>query len=365
MTNSNNEVDQNKLILAAGAATALVIGAAAAYSFRQRSLRTALSSITTRDLEGTTACITGGNSGIGKAVALNLGRRGAKILMGCRNVESAKIDVCETLGHDNCHVFFVDLADARSVETFSESIRNATTRSGLQLLINNAGAMFIEQDKDAEDGWDRSMAVNHLGWVKLTQNLLPVLEKSAAANAESTTSSDDNASRPVRVINVGSTLEKSAKLPTSTTTTTEDPAVWDEWIKTSNTEPYSTFPAYSNSKLAMTATTFHWSKILQQKKTNIEMMVVSPGVVNTSLPRFLPFWKRFLSWPLRVGLLKTAEQGAESVLFAATSDAVTSGDYIRNLKPIQTTPSCSEAARNPEIGKQIWEATLRTINTRK
>jgi len=69
---------------------------------------------------------------------------------------------------------------------------------------------------------------------------------------------------------------------------------------------------------------------------------------------------------LRKLLLKTPEQGAESILWAATSPNVQSGDYIRNKKPIQTsTASCSEASRDPNIGKQIWEATLRAINSRK
>ena len=266
-------------------------------------------------------------------------------MIGCRNLQSAK-DICDRLGNDKCHIFSLDLASASSVETFSDSIRNATTQSGLQLLINNAGAMFEEEDKEA-DGWDRSMAVNHLGWVQLTRNLLPVLEKTAGS-----------ASKPVRVVNVGSTLEKGAKLPSNP----EDSAEWDTWIK-APMDPYSLFPAYANAKMAMTAVTFHWANILKDKK--IDMMVVSPGMVNTSLPRFMPLWKRFVSWPIRALLLRTPEQGAESILFAATSSDVATGDYIRDLKTIQATDSCSEAARNPAVCEQIWEATRRAIDARK
>ena len=337
---SDNRPGGDNLYLVAGA-TALIVGVAAAYSCRPRNL---VSSVT-RDLEGATVLVTGGNSGIGKAVALNLGQRGARVLIGCRNLESAR-DVCDRLGNDKCHVFSVDLANASSVETFTESIRKDTTLTGLQLLINNAGAMFEEEDKSA-DGWDRSMAVNHTGWVQVTRNLLPVLEKTAA-----------NSTKPVRVVNVGSTLEKGAKIPNNP----ENSAEWDNWIKVPM-HPYSLFPAYANAKMAMTAVTFHWANLLKEKK--IDMMVVSPGMVNTSLPRFMPLWKRFISWPIRALLLRTPEKGAESILFAALSPDAETGDYIRDLKPIQRTDNCSAAAKNPAVQKQVWEATLRAIDARK
>ena len=334
--------------------TTLALGAAAAfYAFRQKR-----SISTLRDWEGATVCITGGSSGIGKAVALNLGRRGARVLIGCRNVELAQREVCDVLGNDKCDVFAVDLAKADSVEIFGERIRNATVRSGLHLLVNNAGAMLEEKDKVDEHGWDRTMAINHIGWVQLTRQLLPVLTSTSSSN--NTNGSLEG--RPVRVINVGSTLEKGAKLPSNQ----EDPGSWDRWIKTS-LDPYSSFPAYANAKLAMTATTFHFaSHVLSQQEGQqhrpIHMMIVSPGMVNTSLPRFLPPWKRVVSWPIRKLLLKTPEQGAESILFAALHGR--SGDYIRNTKAIQATAHCSAAAKDPRVGQHIYEATLRAIDMR-
>ena len=360
MSGGSNNRDSTSAAAFTAGATILVLGAAA-YSFRQRSLRTARSAVA-RDLEGTTVCVTGGNNGIGRAVAVALGRRGAKVLIGCRNLEQAK-KVCDSLGNDRCRAFQLDLASSASVEAFSESIRNETTRTGLQLLINNAGAMIKEHDKDAGDGWDRSMAVNHLGWVQLTRNLLPVLEKTAAAsNASSTATATSSI---VRVVNVGSKLEKQASLPTNVS----DPQQWDEWVKSSVT-PYGPFPAYANAKLAMTAVTFHWANLLKTtgrstQNPPVQMMVVSPGMVNTSLPRFMPLWQRVLTLPFRALLLKTPEQGAETVLFAATSPAACSGTYYSECQKIQGTDKCSEAAQSPEIGQHIWEATLRALNTRK
>jgi len=279
--------NRDDLVLAAGA-TMLVVMGAAAYSLRQKRSHSAavLSSIVARDLEGATVCITGGNSGIGRSVALALGQRGANVLIGCRNLETAK-NVSQVLGEEKCHVFSLDLANAASVETFSENIRNATVRTGLQVLINNAGAMINERDKrssiDDGGGWDTSMAVNHLGWVQLTRNLLPILEKTA----EKANNSNDDNTKPVRIVNVGSILEKRASLPDRL----DDPAAWDEWIKTS-VDPYGPFPAYANAKMAMTAVTFHWSQLLREETSKVEMMIVSPGMVNTALSRFMPLWKR-------------------------------------------------------------------------
>lgn len=353
---SDNLVDAAGIC--AGAA-ALVVGTAA-FAFFWNRQRTASNLPDSNDFEGMTVCITGGNVGIGRAVAESLGKRGARILMGCRNMEQAK-QVCDRIGTNKCHSFHLDLADSASIESFSKSIINDTVRSGLHVLINNAGAMVKEEDRDAGDGWDRSMVVNHLGWVQLTRNLLPLLEKTT-----------EDAPKPIRIVNVGSLLEKQAKMPLRL----EDPNEWDHWLKESPIDPpYSPFRAYANAKLAMTAATLHWARILEERQPStssrqpIQMILISPGMVNTSLPRFMPLWKRVLSYPLRVTLLKSPEQAAETVLFAATSPNAQAGKYYRtnrkDVEEIQDTDRCSEAAKSPEIGRHILEATFRVLETRK
>jgi len=299
--------------------------------------------------------------------------------MGCRNVEQGTL-VCENLGHDKCRVYPLDLTSYESVESFSQSVKNDswirtnhTDNSGggggLHILINNAGAMIKEEEKTITTtatrdqtsamNWDRSMVVNHFGWVQLTQNLLPILERTA-----------QQSNSPSRIVNVGSKLEKRAQLPPCL----DDANEWDIWMKQSP-NPYTPFQAYSKAKLAMTATTFYWANQLSQQQahqnrqpsTNVMMMLVSPGMVHTSLSRFIPLWKRAIAYPFQAMLLKTPEQGAETVVFAATAsaDQVLTGKYYSECKEINDTEACSRPSQSPEIQQHIWEATLRALEERR
>ncbi|CAB9503305.1 Dehydrogenase/reductase SDR family member on chromosome X [Seminavis robusta] len=330
-----------------GVAT-LVVGTAA-YVFAKRPETPDNNNI--RDLEGKTVCITGGNVGIGRATAEALSKRGAsKILIGCRNVASARDGICQDI--DRCDAFALDLSDPLSINSFAESIANHTSRSGLHMLINNAGAMIAEHDKQTTDGWDRSIAVNHLGWVALTQKLLPLLEKTAENATNNQT---------VRIINVGSKLERRAVLPQDKNSA---PA-WDEWMQSSPV-PYKVFPAYAKAKFAMTSMTFLWAKQFEEQPDNrIKMIMVSPGVVHTSLSRFMPLWQRILSWPIRRFVMRTPQKGAETVIYAATSPDAVSGAYYSDCADIRNKELCSEASMSPEIGQQIWEATMRALDKRK
>jgi retinol dehydrogenase-12 len=354
--NSNDSIGSSSPVAAVGIGLgALALGAAAVYTYNQRRSTTILHLPPPQNLAGVTVCLTGGNIGIGRAVALKLSERGATILIGCRNIEQGQ-QVCESINNtimsngsrNNTHFsccFQLDLASPSSIESFSKNIQNHTS-GGLHLLINNAGAMINEESKLTDDGYDRSMAVNHLGWTQLTQNLLPLLTKTKAGNPITNTE--------IRIVNVGSTLERTSPLIT-------EGESWDDWMKNPY-EPYGPFQAYSKAKLAMTAVTLEWAK-----ESTIPMMLVSPGMVNTSLPRFMPLWKRVVSWPFRALLLRTPDQAADTVIFAATSaDAVNGGYYNKNCTPIHNDPkSCSETARNSEVRKEIWEATKRAVEKRK
>ena len=86
--------------------------------------------------------ITGGNTGIGLETALDLAKRGATIIMGCRDVKKAekaaeKIKMA-TKAKEIVHVIPLDLASLASVRKFAEEIKNLTEK--VDILINNAGS---------------------------------------------------------------------------------------------------------------------------------------------------------------------------------------------------------------------------------
>jgi len=213
-------------------------------------------------------------------------------------------------------------------------------------LVNNAGAMFAEKDMSVDVNgkpMDRSMVVNYLGPFLLTQFLKPNLEM--AGLTEGTNS---------RIVNVGSRLEKSAKLECS-------PSADDNlgWL-TRSPEPYSTMQAYANSKLCLTSWTFEMARKLGNENSPVNCNVVTPGMVNTNLSRFMPSWMGYVSWPLRKAALRSPEKGAETVVWAASARELDnkSGEYYGDLQRIQA----SDAAQDGKLAKDIFTATEETLN---
>lgn len=92
-------------------------------------------------LDGKTVVITGANTGIGKETALDLARRGARVILACRDVDKAERRAASEIrgvsGNGNVSVERLDLASLKSVREFAERIN--ANESRLDILINNAG----------------------------------------------------------------------------------------------------------------------------------------------------------------------------------------------------------------------------------
>lgn len=91
-------------------------------------------------LEGKTVIITGANTGIGKEAAIDLARRGARVICACRSEArglAALQDIKNKSGSDNVVLMMLDLASLKSVRQFVKDIYAKEER--LDILINNAG----------------------------------------------------------------------------------------------------------------------------------------------------------------------------------------------------------------------------------
>ncbi|KAG7216048.1 hypothetical protein INR49_007800 [Caranx melampygus] len=139
-------------------------------------------------LDGKVILITGGNTGIGKETAVDLARRGARVILACRDMDRANKaaeDVRKKSGNDNVIVKKLDLASLQSVRQLAKDVLASEER--LDVLINNAGIMSCPKWQ-TEDGFEMQFGVNHLGHFLLTNCLLDLLKKST----------------PSRIVNVSS-----------------------------------------------------------------------------------------------------------------------------------------------------------------
>uniref|UniRef100_A0A8B9KAY5 Zgc:64106 n=1 Tax=Astyanax mexicanus TaxID=7994 RepID=A0A8B9KAY5_ASTMX len=132
-------------------------------------------------LNGKTAIVTGANTGIGKFIALDLARRGARVILACRSKDrgtGALNEIRKLSGNQDVHLRLVDTSSLESVRKFAAQILEEEKE--LHILVNNAGASGLPKGMTA-DGLDITFATNHVGPFLLTNLLLDLLKKSAPA----------------------------------------------------------------------------------------------------------------------------------------------------------------------------------------
>ncbi|KAJ8944281.1 hypothetical protein NQ318_009658 [Aromia moschata] len=125
-------------------------------------------------MDGKTVIITGANGGIGKETAREIAKRGARVIMACRNLDTGKAardEIVESTKNENVIIKKLDLSSRKSIREFAEDIIRTEPR--LDVLIHNAGT-GESKFKTTEDGLELTMATNHFGPFLLT-HLLVVL----------------------------------------------------------------------------------------------------------------------------------------------------------------------------------------------
>ena len=147
-------------------------------------------------LEGKTAFVTGGATGIGRMITTALAGAGAKVMIASRKLEAcqATADEINAEGHPGkVEAFAGDVANEAGVKALAEEVRTRTDR--LDILFNNAGVSWgAPLEEFPYSAWQKVFSVNVAGLFAMTQQLLPLLDKAATL--------DD----PARVVNLGSVM---------------------------------------------------------------------------------------------------------------------------------------------------------------
>ena len=127
--------------------------------------------------KGKTILVTGANVGLGYESVRALARKQALVIMACRNIEKgekAREAILAEIPNANLDLRYVDLADFSNVEEFSQGILADYPK--LDVLLNNAGLNFFRRHEN-KDGFELTLATNHLGHFALTRHLFPLLKK--------------------------------------------------------------------------------------------------------------------------------------------------------------------------------------------
>ena len=287
------------------------------------------------DLAGRSAVVTGANSGLGLEVARELARRGAAVVLACRDLakgERALDAVRETATGPEPQLARLDLADLASVAGFA-SAQDASHPEGLDLLVNNAGIMAPPRGVTS-DNFESQFGTNHLGHFALTGRLLPALLR-----------------RPCpRVVTVSSVAHRMGRI---------------DFDDLQGARRYRRWRAYGQSKLANLLFALELDRRARAAGTALVSVAAHPGYAATKLQTSSPPAHEALAMRLLNPLIaQSAAMGALPVLFAATVDDLPGGTYIGPDGPgeVRGHPrpvSPSRRAEDPEVARRLWEASER------
>lgn len=280
---------------------------------------------TEMDVQDKRCLITGATAGIGLETAKALAQRGAHVILVGRNAEKgARVlqDIRAASSHPSLVFLQADLSVQSQIRQLTEEVHHRY--DGLDILINNAGAIFQHRELSPE-GLERTFALNHLNYFMLTLLLLDLIKAEGGG----------------RIINVASRAHVGASLDL------ED---------LQNTRRYRAFKAYADSKLCNVLFTYHLAGLL--KDTGVTVNTVHPGLVRSDFGKNNPGMYKMIK-PISQLFGISAEKGAETLVYLACAQEVqgTTGKYYVNCRSV---PS-SKNSYDPTLQEGLWQKSLALI----
>ena len=280
-------------------------------------------------LEGRVALVTGATNGIGRVTAREFARMGARTFLVARDPargDAAAQEIRDATGA-TVEVLVADLSSRAEVRGLAVAVRERTGR--LDLLVNNAGAIFAER-RTSVDGVEMTLALNHLAYFLLTLELLPLLE--AAPDA--------------RVVNVSSMAHEHGSI---------------DFADLQLERRYGMWKAYAQSKLANVLFTREMARRLSGSR--ITANALHPGSVATGFGRNHPgFFGKLVA--IGAPFLASPERGARTTLHVATAPGLRgiTGKYFsacRERAPSRAALDGATALRLWQISEAMTQPTTR------
>jgi NAD(P)-dependent dehydrogenase (short-subunit alcohol dehydrogenase family) len=291
------------------------------------------------DQSGRVAVVTGANSGLGYHTALELARKGAHVVLACRdegrgNAAMARIHV--EVPDAELEVRRLDLSDLGSVQACADGL--LADLPGVDVLVNNAGVMAIPERLTTAQDFEMQLGTNHLGHVALTARLSPALRPGA------------------RVVGVSSTAHRFGKVD------------FDDLQKERSYSPWS---AYGQSKLANLLYGWELDRRAQEAGWEVEGLTAHPGYSATNLQTSGPSHGgkgKLQTFGMKIAnkvIAQSDAQGALPQLYAATSPDAEGGGFYgpdgfneQRGHPTDANPTKNaKANRTDGTASRLWDVS--------
>jgi len=275
-------------------------------------------------MHGKTVLVTGANSGIGFVTAMELAKKGARILMVCRDATrgtQARSAVAEAASGEAPELLLADMSSQQAIRALADELRRRF--SEIDVLINNAGGMFAERAFTV-DGIERTFATNHLGPYLLTNLVLDLVRAGSAG----------------RIINVAAEVYPSRL----------------DFDNLQGERSYGFLSAYFRSKLENIIFSLDLARRL--KDTGVTVNCMSPGPARTRFGDNMTGLAGLLP-RLAKRLMPSPAKGARTLIYLAAAPDVgsISGRFFLHQRARPTKPVTSD----PQVAARLWRVSAELV----
>ncbi len=279
-------------------------------------------------LDGKTALITGSSSGLGLATAVELARRGARILMAVRSGIPEKGEYVKARsGSPRVEMLPVDLADLRRIEALVDKLKARNEQ--LDLVLCNA-AVVPRQSRKTPQGLEEMFMVNYLSKFILLNRLL-----------------EEGLIRP------------GARIVITSSESHRNPAAF-EWDRFGQYEDYGiqeSIARYGYYKLLLTTFARELSRRLESNgQPDTSVFALCPGPVNSNIAREAPRAFQPLLRLIFSLFFRSPEAACEPVTYLAASSDVADKpfDYLFLMERKPIDPKAEDEA----AGRELWQRSM-------
>ena len=280
-------------------------------------------------MNGKIVLITGASAGVGLQSAIGLAKLGAEVVMVGRDerrtAQAAALVKSQT-GNPAISYLLADLSSLKDVRKLAQEFKDKYKK--LDVLLNNAGAIFLTR-KVSVDGYEMSLALNHLNYFLLTDLLLDMLKAGPAG----------------RIVNVASRAHYRGHV---------------NFDDLQSQHGYNGMRVYSMSKLMNVLFTYELARRLQG--TNVTVNCLHPGFVASN-------FAANNGWLVRLGMTFmsgriSVEEGSKCSIFLASSPEVqgVSGKYFNyDMKETRS----SDKSYDETEAKRLWDVSEQLVTKEK
>ena len=284
-------------------------------------------------IDGKTCLVTGANSGLGKAAAVELARRGGNVILACRPGHTETCSEIKRLsGSETVEMVEVDLADLQSVHRCCDILSKRRVRIDIALM--NAGLM-PRRSRRTPQGFEMMFAVHFLSKRVMIDRWL----------TDGVIRPSSDAGHTPRIVFIASESHRSSHA-----------IDFDRFGAFTEYGIKDSLKHYGLSKLALCTFATELSRRLNpDDRVCVAVHAMCPGGVATNISRDTPILLKPIVSPALRYFFQTPQEAIGPIVYLCCAEAAgsTTGMYLHLMRRKQVSP----AASDPDNGARLWKAS--------